>query len=382
MLLRRHRKTHPIIVRYRSRFCPELKWKIAGYYVGGKRVRRFFKTKDDARIFIERLAITTENLGTRATQINQRLHVMAIECSDRLLPYGKTVTDATDFYCQHLKAIQRSSTLNQLAGRFLQAKQSDGCGDRYLKDLRNRLNRFQQSFGEAVVAAITTTQCDEWLRSLSCSGPTRNGYRRVLSAFFSYARAHEYCTDNPITRIRKAKEVDKPIGVLIPKQVRALLTKAVPELVPLLAIGAFAGLRAAEIVRLDWKEINLDRNFIEVTARKSKTASRRLVTIQPNLRAWLKPFRRKEGFLVPARLSEKVNAARKSAGIQSWPHNALRHSYASFHLAKFQDANALALQLGHTTTKLIFEHYREVVSPQEAEAYWSIRPPRKKCRRV
>jgi len=69
-----------------------------------------------------------------------------------------------------------------------------------------------------------------------------------------------------------------------------------------------------------------------------------------------------------------VNATRKRAGIQSWPHNALRHSFTSYHLAKFQDANALALQLGHTTTGMLFEHYREVVSPEAAESYWSIYP--------
>lgn len=330
-------------------------------------------------MFVERLAITTENLGTRATRIDQRLHVMAIECSDRLLPYGKTLTDATDFYCKHLKAIQKSSTLNELVGLFLQAKESE-CGHRYLRDLHNRLKRFQKSFGEEIVAAINTPLCDDWLRGLPLAPASRNAYRRVLRTFFDYAESRGYCADNPIARIKKARERDKPVGVLTPKQVTALLTKAAPEIVPMLAIGAFAGLRAAEIARLDWKEINLDRNFIEVTARKSKTASRRLVTVLPNLCSWLKPFRRKEGSLMPSHLSKKVNVARKSAGIESWPPNALRHSYTSYHLAKFQDANALALQLGHTTTKMIFEHYREVVSPQEAEAYWSIYRPKKRRR--
>lgn len=48
--------------------------------------------------------------------------------------------------------------------------------------------------------------------------------------------------------------------------------------------------------------------------------------------------------------------------------------YASYHLARFEDAAGLALQLGHTSTKLIFESYRELVRPEEAELYWSIVP--------
>jgi hypothetical protein len=36
-----------------------------------------------------------------------------------------------------------------------------------------------------------------------------------------------------------------------------------------------------------------------------------------------------------------------------WPHDALRHSYASYHLAKSQNAPALALELGHQSNTLI-----------------------------
>jgi integrase len=73
----------------------------------------------------------------------------------------------------------------------------------------------------------------------------------------------------------------RPIEVFFPEQVRALLDSAEPSILPSLAIGAFAGLRHVEISRLDWKDVRLDRNFIEVTALKSKTASHRLVRSSP-----------------------------------------------------------------------------------------------------
>jgi hypothetical protein len=60
--------------------------------------------------------------------------------------------------------------------------------------------------------------------------------------------------------------------------------------------------------------------------------------------------------------------------IKPWPQNGLRHSFASYHLAKHQNAAELALQMGHTSTKLIFSAYIELVSPEEAEKYWNIRP--------
>jgi integrase len=69
-----------------------------------------------------------------------------------------------------------------------------------------------------------------------------------------------------------------------------------------------------------------------------------------------------------------LDTARESAGIEQWPNNALRHSFASYHLARFNDAAALALELGHTNSNLVFQHYRQLVKPKQAERYWKIAP--------
>ena len=70
--------------------------------------------------------------------------------------------------------------------------------------------------------------------------------------------------------------------------------------------------------------------------------------------------------------------ARASSGIAEWESNALRHSFASYHLAHFKDAAALALEMGHTDSGMIFERYRQIVRPKDAERYWSIRPAAQK----
>ena len=64
----------------------------------------------------------------------------------------------------------------------------------------------------------------------------------------------------------------------------------------------------------------------------------------------------------------------RKAGLSRWPRNAMRHSYASYHISHFRDSAALALELGHTTTALIFQHYRQVVRAADAEKYWKIFP--------
>ena len=73
-------------------------------------------------------------------------------------------------------------------------------------------------------------------------------------------------------------------------------------------------------------------------------------------------------------MHQTFERARAAAGIMEWPDNALRHSFATYHLAHFKDSAALALEMGHIDSGMIFEHYRELVRPKEAERYWSIRP--------
>jgi integrase len=80
------------------------------------------------------------------------------------------------------------------------------------------------------------------------------------------------------------------------------------------------------------------------------------------------------GNMCPPNLRKLLEADRKAAGLQHWPANALRHGFASYHLARFTDAAKLALELGHADQELIFRNYRELVKPEQAEKYWNIRP--------
>jgi len=96
--------------------------------------------------------------------------------------------------------------------------------------------------------------------------------------------------------------------------------------------------------------------------------------MQPNLLAWLEPYRSHQGPICLPNHYQHMIEDRRNAGITDWPSNALRHSYASYHLAAFKDAPALSLELGHVRPQTVFAHYREVVRPAEAERFWKIAP--------
>src|SRR5262249_50858509 len=155
---------------------------------------------------------------------------------------------------------------------------------------------------------------------------------------------------NPVAGATKAKVTSSPPGILTVDEAARLLEAATPDVLPYIAIGLFAGLRSAELERLDWSEVDFESGLIEVTAQKSKTASRRFVPMQDNLRQWLLKLHKHAGNVTPFGFAYLVAQARKRAGINEWPSNALRHSFASYHLAHFNDINTLTLQMGHTNT--------------------------------
>jgi integrase len=349
--------------------------------IGAGRNRRFFKMRPEAQTFLEAKIIEQKNHGSAGTSFTERHRAEYLECSELLKPFNATLRDAVDFYLPHLQATNRTCNVAELVSELLKVKAADGASERYLSDLRSRLGQFAGHFNGKPVAEITATEVDQWLRSLSdkengnpLAATTRNNFRRVLIVAFNFAKERGYCVGNAAEKTAKAKVVEGVVGILSVEQTAALLEHSPAELVSYVAIGAFAGLRRAELERLDWQEIDLESGLIEVTASKAKSARRRFVKVQPNLAMWLKPHEQLRGSVTPPDFRDLLDAARKGAKIEEWPQNALRHSFASYHLARFNDAAALALELGHANSNLVFQHYRQLVKPKQAERYWKIAP--------
>ena len=142
--------------------------------------------------------------------------------------------------------------------------------------------------------------------------------------------------------------------------------------IPWLAIGLFAGLRTAELDRLDWSHIS--EGAVRIEPHTAKTASRRVVDLSPNLIAWLLPYRKALGPIRPTDCRNRRERLCRHLRL-SWKSNGMRHSFASYHLALNQDSARIALALGHSNSNLVFRHYRELVTSKEAREYFALVPP-------
>jgi integrase len=340
--------------------------------------RKFFRTKAEAEAERLRQSTLRERAGHTALGLSLDDLAEVVQCRKKLASHKKTIGDATAFYLDHLERIQRCKvTVSELTKEILEAKTKDGHSPAYLADLRKRLAKFCETFGNRLVASVTVEELDDWLRNLNYSPKSRANFRANVGVLFSYAEKRRMIDNNPILRTARPKLIDKAPEIFSVNELQALLDTARarrPDVVPMLALGAFAGLRDAEIKRLNWREVHLDRGFVEIKAAKSKTAKRRIIKIQPNLAEWLAPYADMIGQVVPLNARKKLDSVRKASGLTVWSNNGLRHSFASYRLAATNDAATVAAELGHSTSQMLYSTYREVVMPEDAERYWKVTP--------
>lgn len=248
--------------------------------------------------------------------------------------------------------------------------------DRTVSELKSRLDMFTEDFPDRRLSEITVEEIEEWINDEDWSPRTRINYLTKISQLFNYGLRHRWVDANIVDRIERPTAEDKEPGIFTVEQASDLLQHASSfGLLPYFAIGLFAGLRAAELQRLDWSAVSLAEQSIVVGAQVAKKKSRRVVEICPALKAWLERVPKKAGPLVDEKsFRESLEKLRQAAGIADWPHNALRHSFASYHLAAYGDAMKTATLLGHKDPGAVHNHYKALVVQSTALKFWELRP--------
>lgn len=367
----------------------------ACYYVGGKRERKTFADLAEARRFARQklndLATTTDEAQAVSTpELESYLAAKRIIAPSGLPLHnvcetfmaarellGETpLLDAVRRYLRQNKGVE-TVPLGRAAQEFMDSRERMGVCWRYIGQLRCDLNRFTSAFAGRQLADITTRELDEWIcGDTSRAQITRTNVRQRLLTFARWCRKRGYLSRECRTFEDMATYAVPPAPILIytPEEMRNLMGAVHDWVGVFFAIWGFAGLRAEEIRRLDWRDVNLDRSFIVVEADKAKTKRRRLVPISENLAAWLRPLARESGSVLGGLYNTHMGCHQvcDRAGV-AWKRNAFRHSYVSYRLALTNDAAKVALEAGHDA-QVMFAHYRELVRPDEAQEWFNIFP--------
>ena len=96
----------------------------------------------------------------------------------------------------------------------------------------------------------------------------------------------------------------------------------------------------------------------------------------PAAQAWLEPYRQFSGPIwsyTSSSYNRVLADVKKLVGVKG--KNILRHSYASYRLGQLQDVAKVSYEMGTHTADTLYEHYRELVTPQQGKQWFSVLPP-------
>lgn len=211
---------------------------------------------------------------------------------------------------------------------------------------------------------------------------TFNNRRGVLSTFFVFAFRKDWIATNPIekTPYHRIRHRRGSAVTITADQTAKLMAYAETYrggiLVPYFALCLFAGIRpcvlSGEIMKLRPEHVRLDTGTIHIEPEVSKVRMKRLVTIQPNLAAWLRAYSLDRYVIVP---DNAQRLRRKVFEEFDLTHDVMRHTFISMHMAKFRSMGEAALQAGNSEA-IIRKHYLDLKSPAEAEQFFGILPKR------
>jgi integrase len=422
----------PVTIRHRSgkakiyRPAGKFNYYRVAFTVAGKRRMQTFANYPDAKAAAERIvrdaasgsqaaALTAsqsrdalaalQRLESFRQSTGRRVSLLAgisefVESSIRL--NGRTMGEAVEGFLRTVANVKRKD-IKEAVAEFLQAdaprtKAAEGqrsqLSAKYAYNRELQLDRFAAMFPNTAVCELSKEHLDTFIGSLdkvkttsrngraAGSAKSRNHYRAAVRQFLQWAVRKDYLP--PTHRLFEADTMrperanTAAVELYTPREFAALLETASETLRPIIAIGGLAGLRTAELLRLDWADVWRVADHIEVTAGKAKTRQRRLVEICPALAAWLEPFRKlAKGKLWTGHeitfqqhfveLCEAAAVTRKT--------NGLRHAFCTYHFAAHANENQTAQQAGNSPA-MIHAHYKGLATKAEAEKWFNVMPPK------
>jgi len=341
----------------------------------GKRPRKFFATREQAEKHAASIAEQSRLVGVAWLALTPKQQTDAVSVAVEAAELGVTIREVWDSYRSSGKAVP-AKALMEAVRECVSEKRKLGRRPKYCDALEYTLARFATGQEKLPVAQIKKADLDAWLAQ--CRAPSvRASFQSRLATLFAWCVAQGYLTSNPCDRLGKVSLEQRAPVILTPEQVDAALAwLAVHEdFRAYLLLGLFAGIRPDELARLQWESIDLTRGLVTIDAATSKVRRRRIVPLAPRARALLPQVDPPRSGPIwagsPITLRRRRRALAVALGIP-WSADLLRHTCASYMMARDHDAGKVADVLGNSPGVLL-TRYRELVAPEDAVKFWTHR---------
>jgi integrase len=260
-----------------------------------------------------------------------------------------------------------SLTIKGLVDEFLRDPETKAL--RYFDNLEALLGWWVNHCGGEKVLGFGTVKLRE-ARELLSNGrapATVNRYLSALRSCWNWGRAAQFIPAEKVwpTRLLLTEPRER-VRFLSDSELKAVLTEAKAHsqwMQTAVIVSLATGLRQGELLRLEWKDVDMDKKTVTVLI--SKNTKRRIVHLPTPAADALKALRRngvigrKRVFVRPDgepidknSLAPHWNAVREAAGLVDFRWHDLRHSCASFLAQNGANLVEIGSVLGHSSPSI------------------------------
>ena len=354
------------------------KYYASGRLPDGRRFQGYFRSRQTAEDAFSQAKIDAQDLGPEWGKLNAREKVELVQLRQQLHQHGIAVQEAHAALVQLLKGKLVPLDTEKAVAAYVEALNKKRLRPSYLKTQRNRVKMLADRFAGRPVHEISLPDLEGWLHSMTISPRYFANLKLSWRTFFNWCQKRHHVEECVASKLEVPAADEKEPGILSPELVEQLLHRLqqqAPEHLPFFAIGFFAGCRPDEIRRLDWSAYMPEEGLLSLAAAATKGRRRRLVPVEPALRAWLDWSKDNGGRMPDPMTSRPFVRCRDIGGVrQHWTPDCMRHSYASYQLAMGGNPSKITVNMGHQCPETLFTNYKALVTSSAADFFWSIRP--------
>ncbi|MCG3206301.1 MAG: Tyrosine recombinase XerC [Elusimicrobia bacterium] len=371
-----------VILRKRTNAGGSVSWQLDYGVVEGRRKRVAFEDREEAERALVAAREAQRRLGALGVAASPVEMAEFLAARERLAKAGASILEAVEFFMAHGLKVSRPKLLTEVIEDFIWSREELGRDQRTLETYRHVLRSLGRSFPSRQAHELTRDDVRAWRRSQGWSASTQNKALGHVRSLFKWAVSERHAGHDPCEGIEEVTAMPQEIEVLSVGECEQLLRYAleVPRFMPFVVLAMFRGMRRAELERLRFEELDAKAGTVIAAARKVKTRQRRVVELTPQMLAWIRAAgwteeRMQTGPVAPANLKTLWPRFWQAAGLRRWPHNGLRHTFASMHYAMHEDEAKLQAILGQRSAEVLHTNYRALKTKAEARRFFALRPP-------
>lgn len=265
-------------------------------------------------------------------------------------------------------------------------KQTDACGADNARQDAYHMRMFKAGFESRLLRRIETTDLEVWLAKLDINNNSKIRTAKTVKLFYKHAIREKWVLTDP-TQSWRLPSPEEEVKTLLPLDDLADLLGSLLQdknpILPIVVNTVFAGVRRREGLRRGVADVNASRTINTVHGSQAKTHTGRQTLLHPTATAWLNevlpwcgdkfaPFGNDE-IKNEEWYQKELVAARRKAGLKTWPHNALRVLFASYHYAVHRSYQTLADHMGNKPDRA--KRYVVLLGdPDEGQKLWQMTP--------